>query len=111
MKRGKSKQGFEVIPGYPKLATFRTEGFQSERMTQIEMASASLSSFSGQSTSSTQLIKPNLCLKKNTQKRQPSIDAMRIFFGGTGSLSKWTVRPKEFNRIRFLIYYFVNMCP
>ena len=78
------------------------------------MASASLSSFSGQSTSSTQLIKPNLCKKKKKkkpEKRQPSIDAMQIFFGGTGSLSKWTVRPKEFNRIRFLIYYFVNMCP
>ena len=49
--------------------------------------------------------------KNKTEKRQPSIDAMQIFFGGTGSLSKWTVRPKEFNRIRFLIYYFVNMCP
>ena len=28
---------------------------------------------------------------------------MQIFLGGTGSLSKWTVSPKEFNRIRFLI--------
>ena len=79
-------------------------------MTRIEMASASLSS-SGQSSSSTQLIKPNLCKKKNTQKRQPSIDAMQIFLGVTGSLSKWTVSPKEYNRIRFLIYYFVNMSP
>ena len=84
------------------------QGLQSERMTQIEMASASLSSFSGQSTSSTHLIKPNLCWKKKTQ---PSINAMQIFLAGTGSRSKWTVRPKEFNRIRFLIYYFVNICP
>ena len=50
-------------------------------------------------------------LKKKTQKRQPSIDAMQIFLAGTGSLPKWTVSPKEFNRIRFLIYYIVNMCP
>ena len=49
--------------------------------------------------------------KKTTQKPQPSIDAMQIILGVTGSLSKWTVSPKEFNRIRFLIYYIVNMCP
>ena len=49
--------------------------------------------------------------KKKTQKRQPSIDPMQIFLGVTGSLPKWTVSPKEFNRIRFLIYYIVNMCP